>query len=41
LYARLYHKVWTNPRPEVTIEAIDFVSAMTASAPYLIAITLE
>jgi len=30
-----------NPRPEVEIQSIDFKSAMTEAAPFLIAITAE
>lgn len=37
----LYHQAWTNASPEATIDSLDFVSAMTRSAPFLIAITLE
>jgi tetratricopeptide (TPR) repeat protein len=38
---RLYMTTWTNPRPDVEVASIDFVSAMTDSAPVLIAITAE
>jgi hypothetical protein len=38
---RLYHAVWENPRPEVEIDTLDFVSSMTESSPLLIAITAE
>jgi hypothetical protein len=37
----LFKYTWTNPRPDVEIEAIDFVSAMTRVAPFLVAITCE
>jgi hypothetical protein len=40
-FHRLFKSVWENPFPEVEIEAIDFVSAMTEAAPFLIAITAE
>jgi eukaryotic-like serine/threonine-protein kinase len=38
---RLYQRTWENPRPDVEVETIDFISAMTDSAPFLIAITVE
>lgn len=38
---RLYHSKWENPRKDVEITTISFVSAMTYSAPFLIAITVE
>jgi hypothetical protein len=38
---RLYKSVWDNPRPDVPVETIDFISTMSASVPFLIAITAE
>ena len=38
---RLYHMEWENPLKDVEITSISFVSAMTISAPFLIAITLD
>jgi hypothetical protein len=38
---RLYHTQWDNPRAQVDIASIDYVSAMTHSGPFLIAITVE
>jgi hypothetical protein len=38
---RIYQTCWTNPRPEVEVRTVDFVSAMTGSAPFLIALTAE
>ena len=38
---RLYLMTGENPRPEVEIKSIDFVSAMTKCGPFLIAITAE
>jgi len=38
---RLYHLAWDNPLPEVTIATLDFISALTDSAPFLVAISLE
>ncbi|MBN2368993.1 MAG: hypothetical protein JXO72_00730 [Vicinamibacteria bacterium] len=37
----LFKHTWTNPSPEKAIEKIDFVSAMTKAAPFLVAITCE
>jgi WD40 repeat protein len=38
---RLYQLTWTNPRPWVPIDSLDFISTMTKSAPCLIAVTTE
>jgi eukaryotic-like serine/threonine-protein kinase len=38
---RLYRSVWENPRPDVPIATIDFVSMRTACHPFLIAITAD
>ncbi len=38
---RLFATAWINPSPEKEITSLDFVSAMTRSAPYLIAVTAE
>ena len=38
---RLYKSVWENPRPDVPVETIDFISTMSDCAPCLIAITAE
>jgi len=37
----LFRYTWTNPRPDVAIDTIDFISAMTRAAPFLVAITCE
>jgi len=37
----LYKFRWSNPRPEVEIQSLDFKSAMNLAAPFLIAITAE
>lgn len=37
----LYHTKWANPLPEVVLQTVDFISLMTPSAPFLVAITLE
>ena len=38
---RLFKTTWENPMPENQLESIDFVSKMTPSAPFLIAVTVE
>jgi WD40 repeat protein len=37
----LFHSAWENPRPEVEIRHLDFVSANTRCPPFLIAVTVE
>jgi len=39
--ARLHLFSWKNPNPELAINSFDFVSAMSAGAPFLIAVTVE
>jgi hypothetical protein len=38
---RLFTKVYHNPRPDVRIQRIDFVSLNTGSAPFLVAMTVD
>jgi hypothetical protein len=38
---RLYRTTWQNPAPETPVKAVSFVSHMTPSAPFLVAITLD
>ncbi len=38
---RLYLQSWINPRPDVAIVSLDLKSAMTKSAPFIVAITAE
>jgi len=38
---RLYKTTWENPRTEVGIQTLDFVSDMAKGAPFLIAVTVE
>jgi WD40 repeat protein len=38
---RLFRTTYTNPRPEAEVLHIDFVSKMTQSAPFLVAMTVE
>ena len=40
-HLQLYRRTWTNPTPEVEITSIDFISAMTACAPFLIALAVD
>ena len=40
-FQQLFRLSLQNPRPEVEVESLDFVSAMTDSAPFLIALTVE
>jgi hypothetical protein len=35
----IYVTVWNNPLPDVEIKAVDYVSSMSESAPFLIALT--
>jgi hypothetical protein len=38
---RLYLRTWENPRPDAVVQSLDYASALTETAPFLIAITLE
>src|SRR6185436_3507236 len=40
-HIRLFKTTWTNPRPDVEISTLDYVSKVTGSAPFLLAITVE
>ena len=40
-YIRLFQTTWSNMVPNIELESIDFVSAMSQPAPFLLAITLE
>jgi len=40
-YIRLFETTWTNMVPNIELESIDFISAMSQPAPFLLAITLE
>jgi eukaryotic-like serine/threonine-protein kinase len=37
----LYESTRTNPRPDVELESIDFVSSMSPAAPFLVALTVD
>jgi Domain of unknown function (DUF3471) len=38
---RLFKRTYDNPKPDLKIETLDFVSAKADSAPFLVAVTLE
>jgi WD40 repeat protein len=38
---RIFEQTWENPRPTVQIQSLDFVSKLTKTAPFLIALTAE
>jgi hypothetical protein len=38
---RLYMTSYDNPRPELKVVSLDYVSTMTAAAPFLVALTVE
>ncbi len=38
---RVYKRTWENPQPDKEVATIKFISTMTRSAPFLIALTLE
>lgn len=38
---RLYLTSYDNPRPELKVVSLDYVSTMTAAAPFLVALTVE
>jgi tetratricopeptide (TPR) repeat protein len=40
-HLRLYKSTWDNPRPDLEVRSLDFVSSMTHCAPFLIAMTVE
>lgn len=39
--AQIFLTTWENPFPNVTLESIDFISALNEPVPYLYAITAE
>jgi hypothetical protein len=38
---RLYRTTWINPRPQVRVVGVDYVSGQSKSAPFLVAMTAE
>jgi hypothetical protein len=38
---RLYRTTWINPRPQVRVVGVDYVSGQSKSAPFLVAMTVE
>lgn len=41
VFLQLYKSDWENPRPDVRIDAMDYRTTMSRSAPFLIAVTAE
>jgi hypothetical protein len=37
----LFKFTWVNPLPQITIDSIDFVSAMSSASPFMIALTCD
>ena len=38
---RLFKRTYDNPKPDLTIESLDFFSTKAESAPFLVAFTVE
>ena len=38
---RLFRTTWTNPRPDLEIKTLDFISAMSKAGPFLVALTAD
>jgi hypothetical protein len=38
---RLFHRAYDNPRPDLEVVSVDFVSKEAAAAPFLVAMTVE
>ena len=38
---RLFKRTYDNPKPDLTIETLDFISTQAESAPFLVALTVE
>jgi len=38
---RLFKRTYDNPKPDLTIETLDFVSTQAESALFLVALTVE
>jgi hypothetical protein len=38
---RLYQSTFTNPKPELEILKVEYVSKLTRSGPFLVALTVE
>ena len=38
---RLFERTYDNPKPDLTIETMDFISTQAESAPFLVALTVE
>ena len=37
----LYKSTFTNPQPDLTVSTVDYVSTMTATAPFMVGLTVE
>jgi hypothetical protein len=37
----LYKSTFANPQPDLTVSTVDYVSTMTATAPFLVGLTVE
>ena len=40
-HIRVFKSSFNNPKPDVRIQTIDYVSALTPSGPFLLALTVE
>src|SRR4029079_13563500 len=38
---RIYRTTWINPRPGIVVTGVDYVSARSQSAPFMLAMTVE
>jgi hypothetical protein len=38
---RLFKRTYDNPKPDLTVETLDFISSKAESAPFLVALTVE
>ena len=38
---QLFKSTWENPYPETVLDSVDYISAMSTAAPFLIAIAVE
>ena len=40
-HIRIFKSSFDNPKPDLQIKTIDYVSSLTPSAPFLLAVTVE
>jgi hypothetical protein len=38
---RLYHTTFLNPKPELNVVSVEYVSKLTRCGPFLVALTVE